>query len=308
MELHTLQQSIRQGDKKPFYVFCGLETSIRDVYINEICKRFNLTKTPIEDPLQALKTQDNNLLGLDRLYVIKENKDFLTDDNLLTKLKSHSGKNSVVLCYTEVDKRKTLYKTLENDIVWFNHLTDDKLIPYVKKVIPEASEQLCRDLIYIAENNYGRLLLELDKAITFGKIEGISVEKAFYDLFACGAITSPETEDSIVFVNTVMDGNVEKAFNIADNIDVNQVIGVLSLIYSNLRQHYLVHSYSGSGKITEETGLQYFIIQKIKDGKRYYSVEKLEFGMELVLKTISNIKLGNSEAATALYYIIARLM
>jgi DNA polymerase III delta subunit len=308
MEIHTLQQSIIKGERKPYYVFCGLETSIRDVYINEISKRFNLTKTPIEDPLQALKTQDNNLLGLDKLYVIKESKELLSDEDIVAKLKGYKGTNSIVICYTEIDKRKTVYKLLENDIVWFNHLMDDKLMPYIKKVIPQASEQFCKDLIYISENNYGRLLLELDKATTFGKIEDISTEKAFYDLFSCGAITSPETEDSIVFVNTVMAGNIEKSFDMADLIDSNQVIGVLSLLYSNLRQHYLVYSYSGSGKITEETGLQYFIIQKIKDTRRYFSNEQLEFGMEIVLKTINNIKLGNIEAGTALYYVIARLL
>jgi DNA polymerase III delta subunit len=308
MELAALQQSIIKGEKKPYYVFCGLETSIRDVYINEIAKKFSLTKTSIEEPGQALTAQDNNLLSVSSLYVIKENKDLLTDENLIAKLKSYKGKNSIVFCYTEIDKRKATYKALEEDVVWFNHLTEDKLVPYIKKLVPNASEDFCRDLTYVAENNYGRLLLELDKATTYAKIEQLTIEKAFYDLLASGVITPPETADTIAFVNSFMSGDAEKTFMLADLIDSSQFIGALSLLYSNIRQYYLVYSYSGSGKITEETGLQYFIIQKIKDSKKYFDIETLEFGMGFILKVISEIKNGTIEVETALYYVIAKLL
>lgn len=308
MELPALQQEIIQGIRRPFYVFCGMETTIRDVYINQLSKRLNLDKVYVEDFLTAINGQDNNLLSSSKLYVIKENKDLLAIEPLVEKLKSYKGRNSFVFCYTEFDKRKAIYKSLENDIVWFNHLTNDKLIPYIKKLIPEASQQLCNDLIYISENNYGRLLLELDKATTYAKIDQISVEKAFYELLGSGAITVPETADGLAFVAAVMEGNLDKSFDIARTMDTSQNIGWLSLLYSNIRQHYLVYSYNGAGKITEETGIQYFIIQKIKDSKKYFSVEMLEYAMGVILKVISEIKNGTIENELAIEYTLAKIL
>ena len=307
MELAALQKTIINNEQKPFYIFAGMETTIRDVYINQITKRFNLVKVTLESVLQALTTPKNNLFNTRYLYIIKDDKDLLKDETLLTTLLAYTGDCPIVVCYSEFDKRKSAYKKMEEHIVWFNHLEEKQLVPYVEKIIPNESPQFYKDVIYVCENNYGKILLELDKVLTYSRISQQKPSQIFYDMVNEGIIALPPDDEGIAFVEAVVARDTSRVFNMLEEIDPTNTIGLLSLLYNNLKQLYLVYSYSGKGKITDETGLKYFIIKKIQDNRRVYTVDKLEQIMKLIMDTIYGIKQGKISQEYALDYVLTKL-
>ena len=157
MELTTLNSNISKGISSYYYIFTGLETTIRDIYIDKISEIFGLKKIYVDSVSVAFIGNQKNLFNENRLYIVKEDKDLLTDEKLMKKLKDYNGNNSIIICYTIVDKRKTFYKQFEDEIVWFNYLETDKLLPYVKKEIPDGNDNLYKDIIYVGENSLSLL-------------------------------------------------------------------------------------------------------------------------------------------------------
>ena len=162
MDLTTLHSEIVANKIKPFYVFYGSELKVQDIYIEQMAKKIGniLYIDSVVDILPQLKNK--SFLRKKTLYVVRDDKAFMSDEKLMQNIESLLSENTLVLRISSVDKRTKFYKTMQSSFVEFSSLTESVLKRYIKNEI-QLSDRNVERLMKICEYNYGRILLEIDK-------------------------------------------------------------------------------------------------------------------------------------------------
>ena len=84
-------------------------------------------------------------------------------------------------------------------------------------------------------------------------------------------------------------------------------LGVISLLYSNIRSMLLVQS-AGGGDISNRTGLTAWQIKIAREKGKHYSIGELVKGLRSIRETEKGIKIGAIDQSIALDYILASLL
>lgn len=310
MELSLLNTEISKKVIKPTYIFVGPETALRDIYISKLMEAGNLTSKRYFDSLrEALTAPEFNLLNQKYLYIVKDEKELLSSEKLIKAFKEYKKASTPIIVYfTTLDKRKAFYKEFESNIIWFNKLDTKQLIKYAKTLIDGETEGFYKTFIEVCGNDMGRMKLEADKIVTYGSVYNMPYRKIFEKFVNEGLIFSESEEVNFQFANDVLFGKAHRVFQLLENIDPVDNIRILSLLYTIFRQHYLVRSYNGNGKVSDETGVPVFAVSNIKNNTPYFTMSELQLALRIIPQTIYGIKNGLIDNDFALKYVLAYLL
>ena len=309
MDLTTLKTHIKMKTLEPMYIFTGPEVGVMDIYIKQMAKVKEATVVMLDgiDDL-AKKMHKGSMLKNAQIYILRDSKDFLQDDTLTRKI-THSNALSgavLLLIYTNIDKRSKFYKTFQDQIIDFQPMKPEILMKYIQKEIYLA-DACCTKLIEVCESDYSRILLEIDKIKRYTEAKQVKEETAFATLMKEGAIFQPPKDAVFDFVDAVLKGKKELAFELLkSSYEYGEATMVLlSNLYNSTKQLLQVQSFKGDGKITEATGLTPFQVKLASERKGRNSTGDLIYLMRLVRDTEKGIKTGAIEEQMAMPYILA---
>lgn len=173
MDVVALKNQIKNNSLDSFYIFTGPEFTLLNHYINMMAKFTDSDVVRLEDVRELIKKLGvKSIIKSRHIYILRDCKDFLSSEELQAKFEHfRASETIIILVYTTIDKRSKLYKKFQDKIVQFDYMSEDVLVKYIQKEIP-LSERNARGLIQICENDYGRILLEIDKIRSYANGNG----------------------------------------------------------------------------------------------------------------------------------------
>ena len=317
MDLTTLKAHIKTGSLDDFYIFTGPEVEVMRIYLGQIAKvRGAVVKNLDSITDLAQKSYTRSVVKTRSLFVVRDSKEFMTDEGLQSKITQNKafGDNLVVFVYSAIDKRSRLYKNYQDHIVEFEPLRAEVLIKYIQREIP-LNDTSCQKLIEVCESDYSRILLEIDKIKRFCRCSSTlgahqyDPDSALRVLLADGTIFQPPKDAVFDFVDAVLRGKPKLAFHLLEESYASgeATMVLLSNLYSATKQLLQVQSYTGTGKITESTGLTPFQVKLASGRKNVYSNGDLVYLMRLVRTVERGIKTGEIEDMMAVPYVLVNL-
>lgn len=312
MDLITLKSHIKTGKFDPYYIFVGPEIEVMRIYLNQMAKVLGATVKSLDSLADLSKKLTNKaMLKNACIYTLRDDKDFISNDSLSALITQNiaSYDMPVVFLYTAIDKRSKVYKNSQDHIVEFEHLSESVLIKYIQKKI-DLSEANCKKLIEVCESDYSRILLEIDKIITYCRAVNIGdVNRAFKTMLDDGTIYSPPRDAVFMFVDAVLKNKPKLAFELLEESYASgeATMVLLSNLYNSTKQLLQVQSYNGDGKITEATGLTPFQVKLASGRKHIYSNGDLVYLMRITRNAERSIKVGEIEELMAVPYVLVNL-
>lgn len=315
MDISTVKTHIKNNTIQPFYIFSGPEWKVQRIYIEQIakCKKYSLSYIDtITDVYSKLKNR--SFVTQNYVYVVRDDKDIMTDEKLQSSLTALLGDNVLILLLTTVDKRTKFYKTYKDAICEFEPLKPAILKKYLKREI-SLSDKNCDTLMEICEYDYGRCLLEVDKIKQYDAGVGVNEENSglydlsFKSLLEEGIIYQPPKDAIFDFVDAVLKRQVNKSFDLlSQSYAVGEAtVVLLSVLYNNVKQVLQVQSCE-SKDITKSTGLTGWQIKCAKEHINHYSVGELVYMLKLIQKCEKGIKTGQIEEQCVMPYILVNCL
>lgn len=313
MELVELMKSISYKVIPHFLIFFGEEQKIIDIYIQNIMQSVDGKKVVVDNVSQVIK--DNGKKSLDKsikVYVATEDTAFLKKDESWENVRKSMHKNYLILRYHTLDKRSAFVKKNKQNIVEFSHLSDEVLQQYIQRDLPELSDENVSKLISYCNNDYGRILLEVDKIKQWQEHytdnEGTPKTDSVFKLLDKQGLFHKEIGDiTFELTDAVLGGYPETAMQKLDEAKRKgePAMMIASILYNGFR-NLLAYQGLGSNKkgAVERTGLSKGDIWRCSKNVGGYSIEEVKRNM-LICQTIeSGIKTGIVDEDIALEYLI----
>ena len=300
MDFKVLKQNILNKTLPDNLMLAG-DPILIQIYLDKISSLFNIRVLNNLYDYLSLKNsklkEDTNII-----YIIKEDEVFKNNSSLWG-LKY----NDLVLCYPNLKKEK-FYKAFENNIVYFNKLTDDDLIGGIKFKVDLDDNQI-NLLIQSNNHDYYRIMNDVDKLAIFDKAN----HKKLFNIFKQDKIICiQDIIEDFAFSNSILDRDKIKALQILDKTSKQDILSCLTLAYNNLRNQLLVQNHLSNNKNLEERakelnlnkGLYYILNKKINT----YSTQELCFMLLALGNYLNNIKLGLIDSLDAVYLFVMRYL
>lgn len=312
MDITTVKNHIKQRTPSPFYIFTGPEVKLQDIYITKLANINTLQVIRVDCISDIFKRLRNrSFVTQNYCYVVRDDKEFMNNEKGWEELEKiiHKTNDMLVLLITNVDKRNKFYKKYKDRIVEFEYMTEPILIKYIQKDI-DLSEDNCKKLIEVCENDYSRILLEIDKIRLFQHSDSGSknYNSAFEELLDQRIIYQPPKDAIFDFVDAVL-RRKKKAFDLLEQCYAvgESTIVLLSVLYNNVKQVLQVQS-CNSNDIAKTTGLTGWQIKCAKEKMNYYSIGDLVYMLEFIQDVEKKIKTGEIEERIAIEYIMVNCM
>ena len=153
MTVQELKKLIKENDIPNFLIFTGEEWKVQEIYIKQIAKVKGLSVFHAEDIDEVWRElKARTLFGADTLYVLRDDKELLTNEKIYSKIVDMLKDNMLILTLTSVDNRLKMLKTYKSSLIEFEALKSDILKQYIQKEIP-LSDKYCEILMEICEYN-----------------------------------------------------------------------------------------------------------------------------------------------------------
>lgn len=313
MELVDLMKSISCNSIPHFLILYGEEQKIIDIYIQNIIQSVEGKRVVVDNVSQVIK--DNGKKSLDKsikVYVVTEDTAFLTKDESWENVRKSMNKNYLILRYHSLDKRSAFVKKNQQNIVEFSHLSDEVLQQYIYRDLPDLSDENASKLISYCNNDYGRILLEVDKIKQYNEyishlVNGISVNDCFEELDKQGLFHKEIGDITFELTDSVLGGYPEKAIQKLDEAKRKgePSIMIASILYNGFR-NLLAYQGLGSNKqgAVERTGLSKGDIWRCSKNVGGYSIEEVKRNMLICQNIESGIKTGTVDEDIALEYLV----
>ena len=314
MELLDLMKRIGNNDIPHFLIFFGEEQKIIDIYIQNIIQSVDGKKVVVDNVSQAIK--DNGKKSLDKsikVYVATEDTAFLTKDESCENVRKSMHKNYLILRYHSLDKRSAFVKKNQQNIVEFSHLSNDVLQQYIYRDLPDLCEKNASKLISYCSNDYGRILMEIDKIwqAQSSRLSNFNINldsnDCFKELDRQGLFHKEIGDITFELTNAVLGGYPEKAMQKLDEAKRKgePVMTIDYILYSGFRN---LLAYQGLGKnkqgAMERTGMTKGELYGCTKNVGGYNVEEVKRNMLFCQKVESGIKMGTLDEDIALEYLV----
>ena len=303
MDITELAQQIKSNTLQDYYVFTGLEVQIMRQYIQAIAKHKSAEVCTM-DSVEDYVNSDNahKLLGNARICVFYESDIRILQQYENAKNGKLKGKNDIcIFVFGKLAKNTKGYNQAKDRIVEFNYLSDEVLLKYLLRDT-KLSEAECKKLITVCENDYSRILLEIDKVNRSNK--------TVHELTADGTIYTPPTDAVFNFVDAVLEYKPKLSYKLlAESYACGEATLVLLYNLYNGAKHTLqVQSLRGRQikDICASAGLTAFQVKCALKHTDIYSNQDLIFLMRLVQKAESGIKSGKIDEDIAVRYVLSR--
>jgi len=295
MNVNELKSKIKSNTIPNFLIFTGEEIQIQRIYRNKIAETLKLPLIYCDTVKDVYgKINNNSFITTTCCYVVFEDKEFASEEKLWQLIKSKLKNNILILQYSKIDKRGKFYK--QNDVVEFEKLDERLLVKYVQRDC-NLNESNALDLINICENDYSRILLEIDK---INNINGDS-NTVYKKLVNEGTIYKPPYDAIFDFVDAVLRRNGNLSFELLKiSYDLGEnTLTLLSALYLNTKQVLQVQSCTSSD-ICKSTGLTSFQVKCSREKSNYYSNGELVSLLKRIGETERGIKSGIIEEKYAI--------
>lgn len=304
MVLKELKANIMADKFESVYMFTGDEIEVQKIYINEIARR-NKLKVKRADSISSVQSLifKKSMFSAPNCWVIRDDLDIISSNclqELILNPDLKLNKTILILLFTKLDKRSSFYKKYVDRIVVFDFLQEKLLVKYIKHLGGLNSEN-AKDLAQICENNYGRILNELDK---LNYIYNKSHDEIYVELRESGGIYRPPYDAIFDLVDAVVTCQPTRAFRLlADCEQIGESkLAILSVLYNNFRQILQVQSCC-SNDVVKSTGLTAWQVKCAKNKVGYYSNDELVQFLESIREVETGIKTGKIEERIALPYL-----
>lgn len=314
MELLDLMKKISNNDIPHFLIFFGEEQKIIDIYIQNIMQSVDGKKVVVDNVSQAIK--DNGKKSLDKsikVYVATEDTAFLTKDESWENVRKSMHKNYLILRYHALDKRSAFVKKNQQNIVEFSHLSNEVLQQYIQRDLPDLSDENVSKLISYCNNDYGRILLEVDKIwqAQSSRLSNFNINLDSNDCFEKldkqGLFHKEIGDITFELTNAVLGGYPETAIQKLDEAKRKgePAMMIVSILYNGFRN---LLAYQGLGKnkqgAMERTGLTKGELYGCTKNVGGYSIAEVKRNMLLCQKVEAGVKMGTIEEDIALEYLV----
>jgi DNA polymerase III delta subunit len=297
-----------------FMVWFGEEQLVLDKYLDHLVD-IGYTRYEYETVAEVNRVcRKKNLTATKNLYVVSSDQDFMKAEKSWRQMEQTFSKLNHVLIFrtTKINKITKFFK--QNQTVEFEKLTPEVL----QKYIITGDDQIDLDdpnakkLIQICNNDYGRILLEMDKINNLRAVKNITGNDAFKLLYHSGQITNgQESDNTFDFINAVVAGYPDRAGKLLNGIKQKNesVFGIESLLFSSFTN---VLAYKGLGKdksnAEQRTGLTKGQLYGAKKNIGGYSIKELVRNIGICQSVESGIKAGRLDADLALDYMLVNCM
>ena len=314
MELLDLMKKISNNDIPHFLIFFGEEQKIIDIYIRNIMQSVDGKKVVVDNVSQAIK--DNGKKSLDKsikLYVATEDTVFLTKDESWENVRKSMHKNYLILRYHLLNKRSAFVRKNQQNIVEFSHLSGEVLQQYIQRDLPDLSDENVSKLISYCNNDYGRILLEVDKIwqAQSSRLSNFNINldsnDCFEELDKQGLFHKEIGDITFELTNAVLGGYPETAIQKLDEAKRKgePAMMIVSILYNGFRN---LLAYQGLGKnkqgAMERTGLTKGELYGCTKNVGGYSIAEVKRNMLLCQKVEAGVKMGTIEEDIALEYLV----
>ena len=314
MELVDLMKKISNNDIPHFLIFFGDEQKIIDIYIQNIVQSADGKKVIVDNVSQAIK--DNGKKSLDKsikVYVVTEDTAFLTKEEAWENVRKSMHKNYLILRYHSLDKRSAFVRKNQQNIVEFSHLSDEVLQQYIQRDLPDLSDENVSKLISYCNNDYGRILLEVDKIwqTQSSRLSNFNINldsnDCFEELDKQGLFHKEIGDITFELTDAVLGGYPEKAIQKLDEAKRKgePAMMISSILYNGFRN---LLAYQGLGKnkqgAMERTGMTKGELWGCTKNVGGYSIEEVKRNMLFCQKVESGIKMGTIDEDIALEYLV----
>ena len=314
MELLDLMKKISNNDIPHFLIFFGEEQKIIDIYIQNIMQSVDGKKVVVDNVSQAIK--DNGKKSLDKsikVYVVTEDTAFLTKDESWENVRKSMHKNYLILRYHSLDKRSAFVRKIQQNIVEFSHLSNEVLQQYIQRDLPDLSDENVSKLISYCNNDYGRILLEVDKIwqAQSSRLSNFNINldsnDCFEELDKQGLFHKEIGDITFELTNAVLGGYPKTVIQKLDEAKRKgePAMMIVSILYNGFRN---LLAYQGLGKnkqgAMERTGLTKGELYGCTKNVGGYSIAEVKRNMLLCQKVEAGVKMGTIEEDIALEYLV----
>lgn len=315
MTIIDLKDQIIKNNLSNFYIFTGTEIGIINIYLQQMSTKLGLPITRADSVLSIYgKCQGGSLFGDSTgFYVIRDDRDFMKQEQLFDTIKTSIRKNVIVLLYDKIDSRLKFGKHFKDDIVAFEKLTPNVLKSYIKKEIPLADKNI-ETLMEVCGGSYDMCMLEVDKIKQYTDSLYLLCNKKDYDagfseLLKCGVIYQPEETDVFKFTEAVCSRNKRLAFELEQVLmaNNNSSINILGTLYNSMKSVMLIQVCEGKN-ISEVTGLDNRLIYFNKKYVGKYSSGELVKAIKLISKVIEGVKNGWIDDVYATKFVLVNIL
>lgn len=309
MTILDVKEQIQNNTLQSFYIFTGEEIEVQRIYINQIAKAKNCEVVHAEylsDIWQDITTP--SMFDDSFVYVLRDDKDLMSEDVQRQIDNGILGDNILIHLLTSVDKRTKWYKSNSDRIVVFERLSSEVLKKYIRKSLT-LNNDVCERFIAICENDYSRILLEIDKIQRYMKVFNVAADEALEQMLKEGAIYQPPADAVFDLVDAILKRQVNRAYNLLEQCyaigEANLVI--LSNLYTNTKQVLQVQSCKSSD-VCASTGLTKWQVKCAKDKSGNYSIGELVDIMRLIQKIQKGIITGQIEDGMSVEYLLVSIL
>ena len=314
MNVTDVKADIKNKSPKNYYVFTGEEITVMNIFVKKIADVAGASICRA-DTLSSIfsKMQNKSFLSTRSCFVIRDDKEYLSAEDVWTKLEEGSIQNNniVIMLYTDLDKRSKFYKHIQDKLVVFEALTDENLKREIQKRIA-LSDKNCMELIDICEHNLGAILNEVDKIVSYHssyRLPDGYYDSVFEDLLKDGTIHQPARDCIWNFVDAVLMRKKKQSFGLLqESLEFgNPVLTLISVLYKDTKQLLQIQGCK-SDDISKTTGLSGWDIKRGKPRVGRYSILELVQSMYLIRDTEKDIKSGLIDDTMAMDYILVNML
>ena len=314
MELIDLMKKISKNDIPHFLILFGEEQKIIDIYINNIRDKIQAKKVLKESVSSVVKNIGKKSIDkCKKLYIVTEDIAFTKLEDNWESVKNEINKDYVILRYNSLDKRSAFIKKNQQNIVEFSHLSDEVLQQYIQRDLPDLSDENVSKLISYCNNDYGRILLEVDKIwqTQSSRLSNFNINldsnDCFEELDKQGLFHKEIGDITFELTDAVLGGYPEKAIQKLDEAKRKgePAMMISSILYNGFRN---LLAYQGLGKnkqgAMERTGMTKGELWGCTKNVGGYSIEEVKRNMLFCQKVESGIKMGTIDEDIALEYLV----
>ena len=308
MEIVEVKRQIKDGRLSPFYVFTGEEVEAQKIYVNKISEVAKKPLQYVDSVAQALNKR-GGLLKQSHCYVCRDDAEFIKAEAAWENVSDLLGDNILILELTKIDGRSKFYKRFKADIVTFNHMEHDVLAKYTRKALGgNADTDAVEELIDVCEGDYGRVLMEADKAVRHADLHGTSASDAVRALIAEGVICRPPRDAIFDLCDSILAYDVLGAYDNYENCSRygESSLAILKVLYKNVRKVLQIQSANG-GDLEKVTGLTAWEIKCARKFEGVWDSAKLVYMLRLIQKIEQGIKQGFIDENVAIPYMLSHI-
>ena len=314
MNVASLKSYIKTGQLPSIMFFAGTEWQVQKLYIEQIKKVLGVETRRIDAVREILNSlRSKSILQQNYLYIVRDDKEFLSNEKLRERVKNTIGHNTLILLITKLDKRTKFYNQYKDAIIEFEDLQDEILRKYIKKHIPDLSDKNCNTLIEICEHDYGRILLEIDKIKRYYEGHRLPAvgyyDSVFEDLIKSGTIYRPAQDVIFELIDAIMLRNKDRIFQLLEESYASgeATLVMLTNLFNSAKAVLQLQTCT-SKDVGKSTGLTGWQIMKAKNLTGHYKGQELIKMLHLIREVETGIKIGKIEDRFAMEYLLCEIL